>query len=211
MDVPEEQLDVVEPDGTRVGTFGRTRVHAEGLWHEVFHCLVVRSGLPGRVLLQRRKRSACAFPSLLDLSVAGHLSAGESPLDGVREIREELGIDIDASRLVRLGRRLLVDDSGEGRNREIAHVFLLVDDTPLDALTLDSGEVDGFLELDIDELLRLVSAGGAPAEATEVDTSGTVRRVRVSSDELVPAVDGYWIVLATMADRFARGLGPIAI
>ena len=164
----DELLDVVEPTGQHVARLPRSKVHAEALWHQVFHCLVVRSSLPARVLLQRRKRSSLAFPGMLDLSVSGHLVAGERPLDGIREVREEMGLVIDATRLVSLGRRLLVDDSGEGRNREIAHVFLLTDDTPLEDLRLEPNEVAGFVELTITDLLRRLEDPSSAIEADDV-------------------------------------------
>lgn len=117
----DELLDVVEPTGAQIARLPRSKVHSEALWHQVFHCLVVRSGLPARVLLQRRKSSSRAFAGMIDLSATGHLLAGERPLDGVREFREETGLVVDEARLVSLGRRLLADDCGEGRNREVAH------------------------------------------------------------------------------------------
>ena len=210
-DAAEELLDVVEPDGTYVTTLPRSVVHDEGLWHQTFHCLVVRSAAPARVLLQRRKSSARAFPALLDLSAAGHLSAGESPPDGVREIREEIGLDVDPSRLVSLGRRLLVDDGGEGHNREITHVFLLTDDTPLAVLRLDPAEVDGFLEMAVTDLGRLLADPAASVTVPEVDTAGTMRETVCTMADLVPAIDSYWRVLAVMAERLVAGLEPLGI
>ena len=203
----EELLDVLDDDGAFVETLPRSVVHAQGLWHEVFHCLVVRSGSPALVLLQRRRRAARAFPSLLDVSVAGHLSSGEGPLDGVREIREELGLDIDPARLVPIARRLLVDDGGEGRNREIAHVHLLVDDTPLEALALDPDEVDGFVEVSASSLQRILSDIARREPAREVDTGGVVRDVMIGNADLVPDADGYWNDLATAAEIHVGAVG----
>ncbi|MCU1364897.1 MAG: hypothetical protein JWL72_2649 [Ilumatobacteraceae bacterium] len=198
-DPAEELLDVLDDDGAFVDTMPRSVVHAQGLWHEVFHCLVIRSSAPPRLLLQRRRRAARAFPNLLDVSVAGHLSAGERPLDGVREIREELGLDVDPARLVPVALRRLIDDGGEGRNREIAHVYLLVDDTPLEELTLDPDEVEGFVELTAASLQRIVADGAAREPGREVDTGGVVRDVTISSADLVPDVDDYWSELASAA------------
>ncbi|MDA3039472.1 MAG: NUDIX domain-containing protein [Actinomycetota bacterium] len=206
-----ELLDVFGPGGVYVTSLPRWKVHEEGLWHQVFHCLVVRSGRPARVLLQRRRSSSNAFPGMLDLSATGHLLAGEEPVDGIRELREETGLDASRSRLVSLGRRLLVDDSGEGLNREIVHAFLLTDDTPLGDLRLDPGEVAGFVELTIHELLLLLADPARSVAAFEVDPAGSVRRVECRGAELVPAVDGYWTVLATMAERYVAGVRQLGV
>ena len=170
-------LDVVDPNGEPIARLSRSRVHSGGHWHQVFHCLVVRSDLPARVLLQRRKRSSRAFPGMLDLSVTGHLLAGERPVDGVRELREEMGLTIDSTRLVYLGRRLLADDHGEGRNREIAHVYLLTDDTPLEQLRLDADEVAGFVEVAVFDVLAMLDDPTVEVSAVEVDTARQVRLV----------------------------------
>jgi 8-oxo-dGTP pyrophosphatase MutT (NUDIX family) len=208
----DELLDVLEPTGAIVGRQPRSVVHRDGLWHQVFHCLVVRSGPPARVLLQRRRWTSRAFAGLLDLSVTGHLHAGEQPADGVREIREELGLDTGADRLVGLGRRLLVDDGGEGRNREIAHVYLLSDDTPLGQLRLDAGEVAGVVEILVGDLLVMLGDPSAPVPAAELDAAaGTVRPIECRGEELVCPIDSYWVVLATMAERHVAGIGPLGI
>lgn len=207
----DELLDVVDPAGAYVASLPRSMVHADGLWHQVFHCLVVRSRPPARVLLQRRRSTARAFPHLLDVSVAGHLIAGEEPLAGVREIREELGLVVDPTRLVRLGRRLLVDDAGEGRNREIAHVYLLTDDTPLSELRLDPSEVDGFAEVAVADLARLLADPLAAITVREIDVVGVTRDTTCTAADLVPDVDSYWKVLAVMAERFVAGQEPLGI
>lgn len=204
-------LDVVEPDGTPIGRRSRRDVHAEGLWHQVFHCLLVRSGPPARVVLQQRAVGAASFAGKLDLSATGHLGAGEAPSDGVRELHEELGIDIDPAQLVRVGARLLVDDRGEGRNRERANLFFLLDDRPLPEFDPEPGAVDALIELEVADLLQIVESSDARVPAHRWAPGAPPTPVVVAQADLVPSVDGYWTVLAVMAQRFARGEGPIAI
>lgn len=207
----DESLSVVDATGRPMGSKGRSRVHRDGLWHEVFHCQIVRSTPPTMLVLQRRRLQARAFAGLLDLSVTGHLLAGEAAAGGVRELREELGIDISPDRLVALGTRLIADDSGEGRNRELAHVFLLVDDRPLVDFRLDPNEVGGLVEISADDLLLLLRVPDAIVPCFAVDTAGVAGETTCTRSDLVPPLDGYWTVLAVMADRFVRGESPLAI
>lgn len=207
----DELLDVVEPTGAILRQELRSVVHRDGLWHQTFHCLVVRSGSPARVVLQRRRAGTTSFPGRLDISVAGHLGAGEEPLQGIRELREELGIDVDPARLVSLGRRMLADDGGEGRNREIAHVYLLVDDTPLVDFNLDPDEIGGLVELSIVDLLAMLEDPMLSVQGQAIDASGTTGDVTCRVRDLVPVIDGYWVVLATMALQHVRGLHPLGI
>lgn len=96
----EEYFDILNPDGTPAGySLPRSQVHRDGLWHKSAHIWVRDHA--GRILLQRRALDKDTHPGLWDISAAGHLSAGEPSLDAaVREIREELGLDISPSRIV---------------------------------------------------------------------------------------------------------------
>ena len=210
-----EPLDVVDEIGRYVRTAPRDEVHERGEWHRVFHCQIVtlRDGVPTAVL-QRRSRSKAAFAGLIDISAAGHLAAGETPLDGVRELEEELGIAPARADLVPLGVRRLADDSGEGRlNCELTSVFLLRDDRPLTGYVLARDEVDAVLDVPITDLLALL--GGAPSITVQgVSSAGhpDAREIAldVTLDDFVPSSE-YWVVLMVMAQRFLAGQRPLAV
>ena len=211
MSDPDELLDAFDDGLQLVGPTSRLVVHREGLWHQVFHCLIVRTAPPARVLLQRRPRTARSFAGLLDLSATGHLLAGEEPLDGVRELTEELGIEAAPSDLVPLGRRLLVDSSGEGRNREIVNAFLLPLDTPLVGFDLNGCDVAGLVEIAVSELLTILADDTAVVTANELAVDGVVHTTSCRASDLVPPVDGYWTVLAVMAERYVADQSPLSI
>ena len=207
-----EMLSVVEPTGRHVGVAERSEVHRQGLWHEVFHCLLVRPASPARVVLQRRSDTAKSYPRLLDLSVTGHLQAGESPIvGGLREVAEELGIDVDPSQLISLGRRLLADDYGEVRNREVMHTYLLADDRPLDAFTLDAQHAGGLVEAPVDGLLDVLADPQRRIGVRERDVAGVVTERTIGRHDLVTPVDGYWTVVLVMASRMVAGQLPLAV
>lgn len=211
MSDPDEQLDAFD-DGLRpLGPFTRRDVHRLGMWHQVFHCLVVRTEAPARVLLQRRPSTARSFAGLLDLSTTGHLKSGERPVDGVREMAEEIGVSAMAEQLIPLGRRLMVDDSGEGRNREIVHAFLLPLDLPLDAFDIELCDVDGMVEIETSALLQVLADPTALVTCDELGRNGAVHHRGCSAADLVPATDGYWKLMAIMAERFVAGRYPLAI
>lgn len=211
-----ERLDIYDDLGRHLGVKDRRAVHRDGDWHRVFHCLVVaeRPGVGAVAVLQMRSGDKAAFPGMLDLSAAGHLAAGESPADGLRELHEELGIEVPAAALVPLGVRMLADDSGEGRvNKELTHVYLLRDDRPLAAYAPDDGEVAGVFDVPLGDALRLF--GGEAATLTVdgvalVDGHWVPTRRTVRHADLVPN-DGYWITLLVMARRLVDGETPLAI
>jgi isopentenyldiphosphate isomerase len=217
----DELLDVVDDWGRPLGVAERRTVHAEGLWHRVAHILLVadRDGSP-TVVLQRRSLTKETFPGLLDLSATGHLGAGESPLDGVRELREELGVDIAREALHPLGVRRIVDRIPGGVNRELVHVFLARDDRPLEEYSPDPREVDAVVDLPVVAGLDLV-AGLLPEVRCGSVTTGSHHQeaVVVTLADLVPeppdgggaAGPAYWTVILVMAARFAAGERALAI
>lgn len=209
--MPEEMLDVIDPsNGQVLEQRSRHEIHREGLWHQVFHCLVVRPSA-GSVVLQRRALAKAAFPGKLDLSATGHLEAGEAPSDGIRELREELGIDPDPSSLVSSGHRLLADDGGEGRNREVVHLFFLADDRPLADYVPDTAEVSGLVEVEVDLLLDLLADRVASVSVATWSPGGEPEASNMVRDDLVADTDGYWVVATVMARRFLDGESLLAI
>ncbi len=195
----DELLDAFDDSLRPLGPRPRDEVHRDGLWHPVFHCLVVRTASPPRVLLQRRPEHARSFAGLLDLTATGHLLSGEVPTDGVRELHEEVGIVADPGSLVPIDTRLMADDRGEGHNREIVHTFLLPDDRPLSAFELEGCDVAGVVEIEVEALQTILDGGRAGA--IEVDRHGVVRRIDLGPDDLVPPVDDAWAAIAATAAR----------
>lgn len=216
-------LDTFDELGRHLGVADRRTVHAEGLWHQVIHILVVARRASGPVVvLQRRAEGKATFPGLLDLSATGHLAAGEAPIDGLRELREELGVEVDPTALVRLGVRRLVDVTPEGTNRELAHVHLVVDDRPLDGYAPDPTEVDAVVDLPVDAGLDLLTGRRDVVACAAVGAHGGATTLAVERASFVPDpplgdvrldedVPGYWVTLLQMAGRLAAGDDRLAI
>jgi len=219
-----ESIDVVDELGRRIGARDRVEAHRAGEWHRVFHLLVVARRDTGPVaILQRRAATKTVFPGLLDLTATGHLAAGEHPVDGLRELREELGVDLAPDALVAVGVRRLVDDTPEGRNRELVHVHLALDDRPLVAYRPDPTEVDAVVELPLEAGLDLVHRRRPSVECATIEVGGSPATRPVTPVDLVPEPaaatvaggvttgGGYWGVLLVMAGRLAAGDDRLAI
>ncbi len=95
----DEQIDVLDENGNKTGVIvSRKEAHAKGLWHQTADVWVYNS--KREVLLQKRSMERESYPGLLDVSAAGHVSAGDTPEQtAIREVREELGVEIGAKDL----------------------------------------------------------------------------------------------------------------
>ena len=120
-----EKLKIFDEYRNQIGVATRKDVHKLGYWHEAFHCWFISEEKGTNYLyLQLRSHKKKDYPNLLDITAAGHLLANETVQDGVREIKEEVGIDIPFQELIFLG---IVDYCvirEDFIDKEIANVFL---------------------------------------------------------------------------------------
>jgi len=138
-----EMVDILTADGMPTGIVKPKRdVHRDGDWHLAAHVWIATPDQ--RVLLQRRSATKENWPDFWDISVAGHVSAGERALDaGIREAFEELGLVLAPHELRHLGtlRWQAVLNDGAYLENELHEVYLVRREVDLDALVLDPEEV----------------------------------------------------------------------
>ena len=153
--VEKDLLDVLNDHGRRVGIkLPKTDIHDRGLWHSSSHIWIYDG--QGRVLLQKRSDMTWNFPGCWDISSAGHVDAGETPLAAARrELREELGIEVRPGQLqlMKMLRRAPWDVSYGQRHREYQYLYAL--QLPKQtAFKLQLLEVSAVKWVKLEELLR---------------------------------------------------------
>jgi 8-oxo-dGTP pyrophosphatase MutT (NUDIX family) len=118
-----ELLPVFSGEGKQLGVAPRLLCHRLGLLHKVVFCFL--RDPDGRLLLQTRKNGR------LDVAVGGHVSSEDiSAEDAIlREIREEIGLQLNRSQLVKITdyQRDSADRLSKAReiNRELRELFLV--------------------------------------------------------------------------------------
>lgn len=175
----EELLDVLDEDGSPTGeTKPRSEVHRDGDWHRVFQLWVIRED--GTLILQRRSQSKDLEPNKVDVTVGGHLAAGESSFDATREAEEELGLEVGPERLAFLGSWRSERHYEGALDREFQEVFAILNDWPLESYSLDCREVYLLYEIPLGRALELYRDG------TPVPVSGFDCQLRKNDALLVP-------------------------
>lgn len=137
-----EWIDVLDAGGAFTGVVKlKPDVHRDGDWHRCAHVWIVASD--GRLMLQRRALVKENWPDLWDISVAGHVSAGETAIDAaIRETFEEIGLRIAAGELLHIGTlRYSVELREDYIENEFHEVHVLRRDVELSSLALDPLEV----------------------------------------------------------------------
>ncbi|MCL2570368.1 MAG: NUDIX domain-containing protein [Firmicutes bacterium] len=85
-----ELIDIFDEGMNHLGTMEKWQARKKDVWIRGVHVWIT----DGRnVLVQLRSENKKNFPNLWDISVGGHVSAGETPLQAAkREFKEELGL-----------------------------------------------------------------------------------------------------------------------
>jgi len=145
----------------------RGDVHRDGDWHGALHIWVGGIDGDGRpfALFQRRSASKDSWPGALDVAVGGHLRAGETLAETVREAEEEIGLVVTLADLTRLGRRFA--HSVRGADNEVQEVFGLRSDLPLDGYRLHPDEVEGVVSIGLEDAIALFEGSVAAVPALE--------------------------------------------
>ncbi|MEK8128406.1 NUDIX domain-containing protein [Paenibacillus filicis] len=198
----QERFDIFDEHKNHLGTEARAEVHARGLWHQTFHCWLW-TVVEGRVevLIQQRHPEKDTFPGLLDISCAGHLLAGESVEDGVRELQEELGVTAAFSELIPCGvveeEDIIAEDCID---REFCHIHLLRSDRPLEQYVLQPDEVTGLYKLGLEEFRSLADGRfeALTIQGVRLDENGVLIPYErtVSETDFVPHSSAYYRLVA---------------
>lgn len=162
-----EMLDVVDEWGNPTGeTVERVRAHARGYRHRTAHVWLIRNAdTSPQILLQKRSDDKDSFPGCYDISSAGHIPAGVEFLpSAVRELKEELGISVQAKQLLFCGQcydRYEREFYGERFiDDQVSNVYLLLcpPDWTEDSFTLQKEEVSGVRWMDFEECRQAVGS-----------------------------------------------------
>jgi isopentenyldiphosphate isomerase len=139
----EEWVDLLDTEGNYTGQkILKSEAHQKGLFHPTVHIWFYTRH--GEVLLQQRAQIKKTFPLYWDVSVAGHLGAGENIISGaIREIKEEIGIVIEANALDPIGVFKSIQQHPHGLlDCEFHHTFLCCLKQPMETLQKQEEEVE---------------------------------------------------------------------
>jgi isopentenyldiphosphate isomerase len=207
----DELLDIFDEAERNIGVASKGLAHRLGLWHYAIHCWlyrVVTDPPDVRLLFQQRGAGKQVYPGLFDISAAGHYRVGEAAEDGVREVSEELGIEVDFRDLTYLGTRAEVFEIDDLVTREFCRMFLGRTTLPPAAMRPGQPEVTALVEIPLAEGLAMCSGTSATAGCSGVRyDSGTWHgfESRISLRDLVPRPDSYYLGIFQLVDRVSRG------
>ena len=153
-----EMIDVLDENGIKTGeVLSRDEVHKIGLWHKASGVLIINS--KHEILLQLRSRQKEKNGGLWDLSASGHISSGETPEDSlIREIKEEIGVNVVKNELKLLGvyKRQELHNNGKFIENEYDYIYILEKDINISKIKFQKEEVEQIKFVTIESLTKLL-------------------------------------------------------
>lgn len=206
-----ELVDLISYRDEVIGTVDKDIAHMVGALHRAVHLWIVCQDENGiGLILQRRGMDKKLLPGKFDVSAAGHLLAGEAPLEGMlRECEEELGFRPEASALTALGRRVELYEDDTVKNFEVCYVYLMRSDRPLSEYQTGYPELDGVCRMELEDLRELLTGRVPTAPVCGIfwDEAGMphTQTLQITCDDFVPRLDSYMEKLVQLIPAYLSG------
>ncbi len=139
----DELIDLVDQNGKPTGqTALKSVIHQKGYYHNTAHLWLYTNNK--HILLAQRSAKKTICPLLWDISVAGHIDAGETIENGLlRETQEELGLHLKPEHLNKIGVFKCFQTYKNGiKDFEFHHTYIALLNVPLSQLTPQKEEVE---------------------------------------------------------------------
>lgn len=136
-----EYFDVLNERGEFTGEIAsRDDCHKYGYWHRAIYAFIFNKN--GQVLLQKRTGNKKLWPNKWDVTIGGHVLAGELGRQAlIRECKEELGITIDDKDIVFLVGTTSVYNKNGYVNNHYDECYFVTKDIDINDLYLQDEEV----------------------------------------------------------------------
>lgn len=146
----DEIFEIYSRDGKYLGKTEKSKCHSKnpGFYHKPVWIWIINS--KNEILVQKRAACKKNHPNEWDMPSAGHVIAGETPIQGaIRETYEELGVETKESDYK------FIDEYIMDKSFEIAQVYLLKLDLEISQFKLQKEEVAEVKWLSYDEFKKL--------------------------------------------------------
>jgi len=154
----DEYIDVVDCDGNPTGKSElKSIIHQKGHYHHTAHIWFYTAD--GSILLSQRAAKKTICPLLWDVSVAGHIDAGETIAQAaIRETKEEVGLSIQEKELLKIGVFECFQTYENGiKDYEFHNTFIAKLKEPISKLVPQEEEVEGLKLVTFNEFQFLIN------------------------------------------------------
>tara|TARA_R110001583_G_C5649795_1_gene408618 strand:- start:678 stop:1226 length:549 start_codon:yes stop_codon:yes gene_type:complete len=152
-----EYIDLLNEDGKKTGeSCLKSEAHKKGLFHASAHIWIFNQHK--EVIIQKRAANKDTFPNLWDVSVAGHISAGEHPIiSALREVEEEIGLSLLINQLKYIGTsKKKIKHHATLIDNELHHIYICEINFDIQSLKIQKEEVSEIKKISLNTLINSI-------------------------------------------------------
>jgi len=184
----------------------RNQAIADGNWIGTFNLWIVQTKPIPAIVYQVRSSKSTWAPNKLDVTAGGHYQAGETILEGMREVKEELGKVYDHKNLFSLGRKLHLCPDVNGHERHnLVDIFLTLDNSDLSTYRLEKTEVYAICACPIEDLIKVNTLNNYSFTTKILTNDNQFKSKVITKDSFPYNWDNYHYKIAKLADRYIKG------
>lgn len=201
-----EFIDIYNENHKYLGICEKGLAHKLGLWHEVFNGIIVNKENKSVIFqIKNAQHNQVHNMDKIEISIGGHYQTGEKIEDGIREIKEESGIDVDFKNLIYLGERQVSTVVKEDYIvREFQKIFIVPYNDSITKLKCQDNEVNRFIEFKIDDCIDLFLKNKSSIEGVD----NNEKNIKVTLKNFIEAYlngDELYLRLVIASKRFIEG------
>lgn len=204
----DELIDIVDTINIIVGKEMKSVAHKNGLWHRTASFLVVDVDTK-RVVFQNKSKSHTHEVDKEDFFVklnGGHLRAGEGIQDCVRELKEELGLEVKYEEMIPVGiNQTAIDISEDYLLREFTYYFIVPVSNLKEKLVFTDDEVDSVIWVDPYESIEMILGRRSETVAEVYDIKSSSSMVLTASNFRNFTDDNLYLRLFLVVKRYLDG------
>lgn len=153
----QEFFDVINEKGDYTGEVEtREKCHKEGIWHKAVAVFVINS--KNQVLLQKRSALKKAWPNMWDISAGGHVLSKEFGFQSIiREIKEELGVEINSKDILFIGATISNKENENMKDNHFNEYYIVNKDIDISKLNLQKEEVSDVKWFEMNEIVERIN------------------------------------------------------
>lgn len=160
-----EKIDIIDQDGNITGEVkDRNDVHKYGLPHHASGVIfVAKIGGGNYILSQQRSFNKEKNAGLWDMSASGHVTSGQTPQDSlIREIKEELGLEVKKTELKLLGKFWRHETyRPDFIENELDYIYIVNKFIEISQIKVQEEEVEDVAWLSVDKFKDMLNVGKA--------------------------------------------------
>lgn len=152
-----EFLDVLNELGEFTGKIAsRDECHTKGYWHRAVYAFIIDKN--NNILLQKRSKNKKLWPNKWDVTVGGHVNAGEFGRQAlIRECKEEFGIDVKDDEIKYIVGTTSVYNKGGYINNHYDECYLILKKVDLNKIKLQTDEVEDAKYFPYEEIIERIN------------------------------------------------------